>query len=274
MDFGAGIQRRTAVDRYARLDLRVLDAAGDFTYRYGTRIEGERRIYTAQPLELSLDLREEFRAALRAGVTAAATNRWRRTVDIIADPEAKHDNSGRRGEIEAWIEFDPSRRWSVDLDFHAAEHRRGRGGFRPAREAHDVMELLPRLWYFPGGNGAGRGGAYTAGVQLRRQRWTGAGERAGDFRKDEILPLALALIPVGRAHVIEAGYVGDRYRSRRTGTGARDVARWENRIVLAWEFSFASSGRLRVVETIDLDRRDHGQFWIHDHFFLSLLIGF
>lgn len=274
MDFGAGIQRRTAVDRYARLDLRVLDAASDFTYRYGTQIEGERRIYGAQPLELAFEMREEFGAVLRAGITASATNRWRRSVEILSDPQAGYGESGRRGKFEAWLEFDAARSWSIDVDLAAAQYRHTRSGARPASSAHNVAELLPRLWYFPRGRGGGREPAYTAGVQLRRQRWTGAGERTGDFSKNEILPVALALFPVGRAHLIEAGYLGDRYRSERTGADERTDARWENRLLFAWEVSFSSSGRLRVVETIDLDRRDHGQFWIHDHFFLSLMLGF
>jgi hypothetical protein len=37
---------------------------------------------------------------------------------------------------------------------------------------------------------------------------------------------------------------------------------------------FKERGRFRVTETIDLDPEDWGQFSIHDHFFLMLMLGF
>jgi hypothetical protein len=54
--------------------------------------------------------------------------------------------------------------------------------------------------------------------------------------------------------------------------------RWDDfsdhRLYLAYEHRFGPARLLRVVESIDLDSEDWGQFWIHDHFFLQLSFDF
>jgi hypothetical protein len=74
--------------------------------------------------------------------------------------------------------------------------------------------------------------------------------------------------------VLEIGYLADRYRSEREGAERGVDERWENRIKLSYELLLRGGSRFRIIETVDLDREDWGQFSIHDHFFTMLLVAF
>jgi hypothetical protein len=177
----------------------------------------------------------------------------------------------------SWIEGDITDRLVFSLDATYAAYLSSREG---NEEKHTVSELFPRLWWYPRGRVAGEGSlrkgeaACCAGMMLRRERWERTGSGAGRFDKDEILPFVTASYAVSKVHLLEAGYLADRYESKRTGPGAGSDLRWENRLKLMWEIRLGERGRFRIVETIDLDREDHGQFSVHDHFFLMSRVLF
>jgi hypothetical protein len=83
-----------------------------------------------------------------------------------------------------------------------------------------------------------------------------------------------------RVSIIDAGFVGQ-YRKReeleRTCCEilSRDIDRYQdNRIYIAYEYYFNETSSVRILETIDLDREDWGQFSIHDHGFFQMQFGF
>jgi hypothetical protein len=83
-----------------------------------------------------------------------------------------------------------------------------------------------------------------------------------------------------KASIIDAGFVGQyrkRERLRRTCCEilSRVTGRYrDNRLYIAYEYYFNETKSIRVLETIDLDREDWGQFSIHDHGFFQMQFGF
>lgn len=274
-DIGLRLQRRTAIDRFALIDLRVIDAANDFAYTHGEDIEGEERIYSSQPFEIGIEAVEQIAPGLRFGLEASAVTLWRRDNSFEDDPSRDYSDAGRSRELELWTEYDPAERWSFDLDLRVAEYIYERSGPATFTERHRVRSFLPRVWYLSGSRPQGRPRwILSAGIQVRRERWSREGDEAGSFRKDELLPLLTGELALSPSHSVSAGYLADFYDAVRTGAGAGSDDRSENRIRLAWIYRVGGRGRLEVVETLDLDSEDHGQFSIHDHFFVMLLLGF
>jgi hypothetical protein len=135
-----------------------------------------------------------------------------------------------------------------------------------------MRELLPEIYWYPS---QVEGLTVHGGLQIRRERWSGEGpERYGDFSKEELLPFVLFHYRFGDTHGIELGYLGDRYESSRTGHLEEHDERWENRFEIAYDLRLKGKHRFLVIETIDLDREDWGQFSVHDHFFFMMMIAF
>ena len=274
-DVGLRLQRRTAVDRFLLLDFRVIDAANDFAYEHGEDIEGEERIYSSQPFEIGVKAREEVAPGLRFGLEASAVTLWRRDNSFEDDPVEGYSDAGRSRELDLWVEYDITERWSLDVDVRTAEYMYERSGTASFAERHRTRSFLPRAWLFAGDRTESRPRwILSAGVQVRRERWSREGDEGGSFRKDEILPLLTGELALSPSHSVSAGYLADLYASERTGAGAGSDSRTENRIRLSWIYRIGGRGRLEVIETIDLDGEDHGQFSVHDHFFVMLLLGF
>jgi hypothetical protein len=271
-DIGIGFQRRTDTDRYATLAFRVLDFANNFAYEHGEKIEGEENIYTEQPLRFSLSSRDEIGESLRFGIEAFATNRWSMDYHVLDSPSSDYTHSSRAWDGDLWVEYlaDPETRFGLEI--RAAEFSTRREGAEDLCEHHRIREFLPYLERddILTGNVTIR-----AGLQIRRERWAGeGGPETGAFRKDEILPFAAVAYRLSDLQILECGYLADWYDSERTGTLRSADERIENRLSLVYELTLEGKSRVRIIETIDLDREDWGQFSIHDHFFLQVAFGF
>lgn len=288
-DVGLGIQRRRAVDRYVRLIFRIRDFANNFAYRHGENIEGEENIYTRQPLEAAVEALEELGRRMRLGLSGYATNAWEKEHRFLEGQAEDYRLSCSSWDISLWLECDLSSRLRLDLDARGAAFHEEREGGRSREDKHRVRLFLTRLWWYPSGHTPGRraaerGGhgdtmitgrtAVCAGLQARCERWSALGDEAGVFSKDELFPFLYVRRCFGRRHSVEVGYLADRYESERSGFEPGSDSRWENRIKISYEINFKGASRFRVIETIDLDREDWGQFSVHDHFFLMSFISF
>jgi hypothetical protein len=83
-----------------------------------------------------------------------------------------------------------------------------------------------------------------------------------------------------KASIVDAGFVGQ-YRKREElkrsccEVLSRSTDKYQdNRIYIAYEYHFNETSSVRILETIDLDREDWGQFSIHDHGFFQMQFGF
>jgi hypothetical protein len=83
-----------------------------------------------------------------------------------------------------------------------------------------------------------------------------------------------------KASIVEAVFSAQ-YRKREesimrvSGVQTRDVKKFrDQRISLVYEYRFSPTRSVRIIETIDLNHEDWGQFSIHDHGFFQILIGF
>ncbi len=271
-DIGMGFQRRTGVDRFVRVTARILDFANNFAYEHGDNIEGEENLYTKQPFEFELEAREEIGEAFRFGAIGALTTRWEREYRFLEGQAEDRLESGYRRDGCVWAEFDAGSSFVLGLEARSAEFAGETSNGDGTGEMHRIREFLPDIWWYPSME---RRMALNAGLQIRRERWSGEGsERYGDFSKEELLPFVLFQYGFNDTHGIEFGYLGDRYESNRTGDREETVERWENRLKLVYELKLKGLHRFRVIETIDLDREDWGQFSIHDHFFIMMMIAF
>ncbi len=271
-DIGLGLQRRTGVDCFVRVTARVLDFANNFAYEHGENIDGEKNLYTKQPFELELAAREEIGEAFRFGAIGALTTRWEREYRFLEEQAEDHLESGYRRDGLIWAEFDVGSSFVLGLEARSAEFAGETSNGEEAGEKHRIREFLPDIWWY---SSVERRMALNAGLQIRRERWSGKGpDRYGDFSKEELLPFVLFQYGFNDTHGIEFGYLGDRYESRRTGDREETAERWENRLKLVYEVKLRGLHRFRVIETIDLDREDWGQFSIHDHFFFMMMIAF
>ena len=271
-DIGLGLQRRTGVDRFVRVTGRVLDFANNFAYEKGGNIEGEENLYTRQPVELELEAREEIGEMFRFGAHVALTNRWEKEYRYLEGQAEDHIESGYRRDGRVWAEFDVGSSFILGIEARSAEFAGEISNGEKTSEKHRIREFLPDIWWYPSEDGRM---ALNAGLQIRRERWTGSGsERFGDFNKEELLPFVIFKYGFNQSHGIEFGYLGDRYDSSRTGERNETADRWENRLKLVYELKLKGLHSFRVIETIDLDREDWGQFSIHDHFFLMMMIAF
>ncbi len=276
-DIGVGIQRRTAINRYLKLIMRVRDFANNFAYEHGDAIECEENIYSTQPLEFTFQMREEAGNLLRFGLNAFFSYRWEKEYNFLDNPGDNYSAAGYGRSLQGWVERDMPDKFMLGFDMKVAEFYNGRD---ESEETHEIVELLPYIWWYPGGLPqrpdfpGGEGLAFRAGVQFRRERWRREGLEAGEFEKKEILPFFTARFMISPAHILEAGFLSDRYESVRTGMNAGSDLRWENRFKLMWEIVTRGGSSVRVIETIDLDREDWGQFGPHDHFFVMAQICF
>ncbi len=271
-DIGIGLQRRTGTDRFATFAIRILDFANNFSYEHGENIEGEENIYTEQPLRFSISSREEIGESLRFGVEAFATNRWSMDYHTLDSPSSDYTYSSRAWDGDLWVEYLAGPETRIGMEIRAAEFSSHREGAPDLYEHHRIREVLPYLERDDILEGKI---ALRAGLQIRRERWAGEGEvEAGAFRKDEILPFALMAYRLSDLHVLECGYLADWYDSEREGAMRGSDERIENRLSLAYELILDGRSWIRIIETIDLDREDWGQFSIHDHFFLQVAFGF
>ena len=279
-DIGIGIQTRKAVDIYWKLIFRIRDFANNFAYRHGDNIEEEENIYTTQPLEIELEAVDRSGGPFLYGISAQLSNRWEKEFRFIYSPEDNYISEGYKRVLKFWIEADLWSRYIFCLDAGYAEYF---SRVDNREEKHTLAELLPQLWWYPGGTGKGKedpwrlregSAAFSAGIQLRRERWEKKGAQQGSFDKDEYLPFLLARYSPASWYMLEAGYLADSYESSRTGAGAGSDLRWENRLKLMWEIRMGERGFLRIIETIDLDSDDWGQFSVHDHFFVMTRVTF
>jgi len=276
-DIGVGIQRRTAIDRYLKLIVRIRDFANNFAYEHGDAIEGEKNIYSTQPLEFTFQMREEAGRLLRFGLNGIFSNRWEKEFNFIDNPADNYSAAGYGKSLQGWVERDIPDKFMLGFDMKLAEFYSGRD---ESKETHEIVEMLPYIWWYPAGLPkrldlpAGKGFAFRAGVQFRRERWRREGVEAGEFEKEEILPFFTARFMISPTQTVEAGFLSDRYEAVRTGMNPGSDLRWENRFKLMWEIAARGGSRLRLIETIDLDREDWGQFGPHDHFFLMAQICF
>ncbi len=270
-DIGIGLQHRRAIDRYVRFIVRVRDFANNFAYRHGDNIEGEENLFTRQPVEAVVEAREKAGSSFRFGVFGSVTNRWEREYRFIEQPQQDYIESRFVRDASCWLEYDLCRSLRMDIDLRTAVFFLDRRFAGAREEKHRVREFLPRLWWYPVSSPRL---AMCAGIQLRRERWSGLGEVTGSFRKDEFLPFLLIQTRLSARQMIEIGYLADRYKSEREGFDRGNDTRWENRVKLAWEIRLRGASRLRVIETVDLDREDWGQFSVHDHFFVMMFLGF
>ncbi len=268
-DIGLVVQRRTAVDKYVKIAFKVHDFANNFACEHGDNIEGEKNLFIRQPFELILEGREQAGRSLRFGIRGLLTNRWQKEYRFL-EGGGDYDEEGYVRDLSLWIEKDMPGGVVFNLDIRTAEYFLERTETGAAREMHNVREFLPRLWWHP----AGRDFSVSTGLQVRRERWTGEGAEDGGFRKNELLPFILLQKRFSEVHMLEFGYLADRFDSERTGTGAGSSDRWENRLKICWEARFRGTSRFRLIETIDLDREDWGDYSVHDHFFLMLVVGF
>ncbi len=83
-----------------------------------------------------------------------------------------------------------------------------------------------------------------------------------------------------KASIVEAAFFAQyRKREESTQTSSGALARSDkkfrdHRIALVYEYRFSPTNSVRIIETIDLNREDWGQFSIHDHGFFQIQIGF
>ncbi len=290
-DIGIRFQRRTERDRFAAVTFRVLDFANNFACRHGENMEDEDNIYTTQPVMLELEAREEMGKKLRFGLKGYTTNRWEKEYRFLLDQTADYCYSAIESDISVWLERDILSCLSLAVDASAGRYIKEKEGEESYLKKHRVVEFFPRIWWYPGRN-HGRpefdgeeglsGGedkpdrvaapslAVCAGLQWREERWCCSGCRSSSFEKSEVLPLVRVIKRLGGKNYLEMGFLADNYHSLREGKQESESRRWENRIELAWEIRFNSGSRLRLIETIDLDREDWGQFSLHDHFFIMV----
>jgi hypothetical protein len=93
-----------------------------------------------------------------------------------------------------------------------------------------------------------------------------------------VAPAAGARLGLGarRRATVEMGWASlFRRREERTGAGPpveTDID--DHRIYAAFEYAFGPDRIVRLVEAFDLDARDRGQYGIHDHAFVQMIIGF
>lgn len=80
-----------------------------------------------------------------------------------------------------------------------------------------------------------------------------------------------------RAHVIDTGFDFE-FRRRKVEQTVEMVpegdVRRDHRYYLAYEYAWGEGKILRIMETIDLDYADWGDFFVHDHGFFQLLFDF
>ena len=296
-DAGMCLQHRLAVDRYVRLIFRVHDFANDFAYRHGEHIEGEENLYRVQPVEAVLDAREEIGSDVRFGFGGIVTNTWEKEYRKTDVETLLFAESAYRRDGALWLEYeiDPALLADVDMRFAELYDRYPEG--QAVAGTHRVREFVTRVWWYPYARAAAkapgstpkeaddaaedasdlvrRGGfGVCAGLEVRRERWSGWSAATSGFRKNETLLFLLFQRSFGGRHMLEWGYLADQYRSHGEAPQGLIDDRWENRLKLAYEVRFRRTGRCRIIETIDLDREDWGQFSIHDHFFLMLLLDF
>ncbi|MBN1163553.1 MAG: hypothetical protein JXB45_03165 [Candidatus Krumholzibacteriota bacterium] len=300
-DIGLGLQRRTAIDRYIRLLVKAHDFANNFAYRHGDHIQEEENLFLSHPFELILEAREEAGHGLRFGAQASLTNRWEKEHRFLDQSQDNYTEAGRSRHLFIWLERRISSTLLVEFEAKTAAFQEKRGETGDFNKKYRLREFLPCLWWYPRGDsrtvpasprmntkdhptaapqeealpGFGKPSfSLRAGMRIRRERYTERSDQSSDFRKEELLPFILMRVPVLDRHLLEIGYLGDRYRSAREGSRSRTDSRWENRLQLGGEIRFRGESRLRILETVDLDREDWGQFSVHDHFFLALFLVF
>jgi len=135
------------------------------------------------------------------------------------------------------------------------------------------------LWLSPGHG-------FKVRVDLRFERWSlewvNADQVRSDISSSYFVPSLRVRLGLGtrRASVVEGGYIAE-YRKRRErryigkiNEVTVDSHRCDHRLSIAYEYRFRPDVIVRIIESIDLDRRDWGQFSIHDHGFFQIIIGF
>ncbi|MBD3179137.1 MAG: hypothetical protein GF417_05810 [Candidatus Latescibacteria bacterium] len=269
-DLGIGLQRREGVDSYLKVIFRVRDFANNFAYRRGDNIEGKENMYTRQPLELAVEALDQTGHSFRYGFSALFSTRFEKEYRFLDSPGDNYTAGGYRRSARCWIEKDIPGNFIFCLDAGTCEYLEE---IDDSGKEHTVAELFPRLWWYPSGGESATflpegAAAFSAGLQLRKESWSEDGHDTGSFEKNEVLPVLLGRYALSSTHLLEAGYLADRYESERTGSIPRSEQRWENRLKLMWEVRLGKRGSFRIIETLDLDREDWGQFSVHDHFFI------
>ncbi len=180
------------------------------------------------------------------------------------------DGSGRRVLGSSWLDFpgiefgiDPFKPMESDTLIFWSERRK---------------YLSPYLWL----NVSSTVGA-RIGVRLERWsfEWVNTEALRSDVSSRYVVPSLRVRLALGKkkASIVEAGYIAE-YRKRnekhesRSGIIVEESRRYDHRISIAYEYRFRPDAALRIIESIDLDRRDWGQFSVHDHGFFQLIVGF
>jgi hypothetical protein len=123
-----------------------------------------------------------------------------------------------------------------------------------------------------------------AAVRFERREisWASVDGAQADVTNQYVVPSVKARLELGRrrASAVEGGFIAE-YRKRKEKitrdlsilSNSRDDYR-DHRLILSYEYHFRPDAILRIIESLDLDREDWGQFSIHDHGFFQMIMGF
>jgi len=145
--------------------------------------------------------------------------------------------------------------------------------------SEEKMFFAPYLWMSVGERAVV---ALSVRFERRELYWTN-NERIGSrIRNRYIVPAFRLFYELGARKKSEVGFAFiSEYRKRTEvdciGSGQiidMDSERKDRRICILYEYRFRPDARLKIIESIDLDKRDWGQFSVHDHGFFQLIIGF
>ncbi len=92
-----------------------------------------------------------------------------------------------------------------------------------------------------------------------------------------IAPMAGARWGLGarRQSIVEFGWASlFRQREEHSGAGASTTDFNDHRLYVAFEYAFSPNKFIRLVESFELNKRDRGQYGIHDHGFFQMIFGF
>jgi hypothetical protein len=116
----------------------------------------------------------------------------------------------------------------------------------------------------------------------RHIEWTAGDGRRTSLENRYISPSAGVRVLLGgnKRSVIEGGLSAS-FRNREEAisypVGAYQMTSEDfsdSRLYLAYEYHFRPDAVIRIIESVDLDREDWGQFSIHDHGFFQIIVGF
>jgi len=124
--------------------------------------------------------------------------------------------------------------------------------------------------------------ALSVRFEKRELKWSD-NERIGSRVKNRyIVPAFRLFYELGSTRKSEVGFAFISEYRKRTEADCigldyiiyKESERKDHRISISYEYRFRPHARFKVIESFDLDRRDWGQFSVHDHGFFQLIVGF